>query len=141
MDKESIEKYKLPCINCICLPICQNKKAREMFDQCKLIENYCEEYVDGSSNRAIAVDMMALTHMINETFNRYFVPCFMSSRNGGYGHIGVADIDPDYYVGNNNTRIKKTYLSFRDIFKIDMLDVPRIREFLLPIVREIDDEE
>jgi hypothetical protein len=119
--------------------MCRNKRARVMFDQCSLIQTYCEDYVDKSSNRAIAVDTTALAHMLNETLNRYFVPCFMGGHD--YKNIGVADVEPRYHSGENDTKLRQTYLSFRNTFKIDMLEVPRTRKFLLPIVKEIVDDE
>jgi hypothetical protein len=139
MDKQSIEKYKLPCINCICVPICKYKAIKMIFDQCKLIEEYCEGYVDESSNRHIAVDMMTLSHMINETLNRYFIPCFTEEE---LDVIGMADCDPDYHIsGGTNKYINRTYSVFLSTFKIDLLEVPRTRKFLLPIVEEIVDDE
>lgn len=131
--------YKLPCIDCICLAMCRNKRAKLMFDQCSLIQVYCEDYIDESSNRSVAVDTTALAHMLNETLDRYFVPCFMGGED--YNNIGVADVDPGHSSGENDRNLRRTYLSFKNTFKIDMLDALRTRKFLLPIVKEIVDDE
>jgi hypothetical protein len=36
----SNNSYKIPCIECISLPICRHKEYYPMFDQCSLISDY-----------------------------------------------------------------------------------------------------
>ena len=128
---------KLPCINCVCLPMCKHKQVREIFRQCSLIEEFWEDSIDKSFNQSVADDVMKLSLIFNETLDRYFVPCFTGEDLNITQTIGIADIDSVYNIGKNDDRIRNTYRIFKNTFDIDMLDTPRLRKFLRPIVKEI----
>lgn len=135
-----MSKLNLPCINCVCLPMCKHKQVKEIFAQCSLIDEFWENSIDTSFNQTVAADVMELSSIFNETLNRYFVPCFTGEDLNITKTIGIADIDSMYNAGQNNDRIRATYRIFRDTFEIDMLEVSRVKAYLHPIVKEIVDD-
>jgi len=130
------EKRKLPCIDCICVPVCKGKEVKMIFNQCKLIEKHCADYIDESFTISVGVDMVTLVDTINKTLNRYFVPCFTKEQLNA---IGIADCDLDFekdFSEDTAAKIKRTYSIYLDVFKIDLLEVPKTRKFLSSIVGE-----
>lgn len=134
------DETKFPCVDCICMPICRNKPIIKIFHDCQLINNFLVDYVDHSSNREIAVDIVAMCNIMNETLNRYLVPYFKDGDlPGNMGdRIGFVDIRHKRYSKDLRTeRIINTYRIFRRSFNVDMLEMPRIKPYLLPIVRDM----
>ena len=136
------EDCQIPCKDCVCLAICRNKSLKTMFDDCKLINNFCGDYVDKSSNRSFATDMMGLSHTINETLDRHFIPCFNNISTVESTDIGLADVNPSVNDISQDyaEKIQNTYRIFKNSFEVDMLEVSRIKPYLLPIVKDFIDD-
>ena len=128
---------KLPCINCVCLPMCKHKQVRVMFRQCTLIETFWVDSIDKSFNHTVAADIIKVANIFNEVLDRHFIPCFTGEGIDITKTIGVVDIGSNYNDNLNSDRIRKTYRIFKTTFDIDMLDTPRVKKLLHPIVKEI----
>jgi len=104
-----------------------------MFSQCELVSTFCEDYIDSSTNIKIATDITDLACLINETLNRYFAPCFTHG-DREYHRIGFVDIHPDNFDDRNQPPLKRTYSVFRGTYKLDLLEIPRLRIHLKDLV-------
>ncbi len=135
------DEIKFPCIDCICMPICRNKPLLKIFRECQLIDSFLVDYVDNSSNRQIAVDIVAMCNTMNETLNRCFVPYFKDgdhpgSMGDGIGFVDIRHSKP-YSRDLRAERVINTYRIFRISFNVDMLEMPRIKPYLWPIVKDV----
>lgn len=123
----------LPCVNCICLAICRTKKLKYMFQQCQLIDDFFIACVDDSTNRTAVHNLLCASNNLNKTFNRYFIPCFIG-QDLDLDTIGLADIDPEYSDDTIKERVENTYEILKRTFGIDLLNVERLKYYLLLIV-------
>jgi len=106
-----------------------------MYNQCRLISNFCDEYVDDSNNIDLGHSMMDLAFMLNEILDRYFIPSFTRPVDSGGTHrVGLVDIDPERFRGTNTGIIVSTYRVFKDAYKIDMLKDKRTGKYLALIL-------
>lgn len=139
LELSNLNEDQIPCKDCVCLAICRNKRLRIMFHDCELINSYCTDYVDRSSNRSVAVDMMILSSTVNETLNKYVVPCFNNMSVVERTDIGLADLDPsvDSISQTTSDKIKNTYRIFKNSLSVDMLEDLRIKPYLFPIVKDL----
>lgn len=129
------DTLQIPCKDCVCLAVCKHKPVRYMFEQCLLIRTFFEEYVDRSTNRSIVVDIIAGAHMMNDIHSRYFIPIYTKDTYD----IGFVDVDPNYYERTNNKQIVNTHRIFKEAYSIDLLDIPKTREYLLAIIEGSED--
>lgn len=135
-----MSNFDIPCENCVCVPICRNKEVKPMFNQCKLIMTFCRDFVDESSNRTVAVDMLNLGDMINEILNRHFMPYLSSADREKYS-IGFIDIHPTHYNDKYLDVVHRTYRIFKSAFQINLLDNQRLNPYLYPLVYTLDKDE
>ena len=133
MEERKVSNFDIPCENCVCLAICKQKQAHPMFRQCDLIMTFCRDFIDESSNRAVAADMLDLGNMINEILGRHFMP-YLTSQDKDRHTMGFIDIHPNYYDDTYLDLIHITYTHFRDVLNINLLEVERLKPFLYPLV-------
>ena len=132
------EEVKLPCINCVCLAMCRNKSLLVMFNDCKLMGKFWTNYVDKSSNMQVATDMVAMCNIMNETLKMVFVPCFaLDDQSDVVTFVDIETVGRDMEIQIFYKRLKTTYRVFRLSFNVDMLDMPRVRPYLLPFVKDV----
>lgn len=42
--------HDIPCINCVCVPICRHKSYHNLYQDCKLLADYLQETLRNTSN-------------------------------------------------------------------------------------------
>ena len=127
---------KIPCDECICLPVCKSKQIKYMFEQCQLIMAYCRDSVDDSDHSGVGMSMLKLAEAVNEVHDRYFVPCFTSlgTDEDRRERIGLIDIDPDNYDHSHQIKLEKTYRIFKSAYNVDLLSMRRVTPYLTALI-------
>ena len=127
---------KIPCDECICLPVCKSKQIKYMFEQCQLIMTHCRDSIDDADHSGVGMSMFKLAEAVNKVHNRYFVPCFTSLGSDGDSleRIGLIDIDPDNYDHSHQIRLEKTYRIFKRAYNVDLLNMRRVKTYLAALI-------
>ncbi len=133
-----MSQFDIPCENCVCIPVCRNKKIKPMFRECELIMTFCTDFVDRSDNRKIAKDMLCLSGRINSILNLHLIPSLVSDDDVSLYRIGLVDIHPDNLDDRHIEKIKNTYRVFKNSWHIDMLDQVETRQYLLELIDKDD---
>ena len=84
---EKMSRLTIPCCqNCICLPMCLNRPAHDLFDCCKLLAGHWYKWIgDTNVHRKLGMRRAYnFTGQMNEVLKREFVPLIYHHKVTGY---------------------------------------------------------
>lgn len=126
---------KLPCIDCICMPICRNKKLRNMFYECKLLTGYWRLNVSLYQVERSACHALSIVQGMSHYLSRVFMPSY--KKDGVHGkRFGLLDINPENHDKTNTSVAIETYKAYYLNHEIDLLEMEIIGDPLNIILKD-----
>lgn len=129
-----MSQFDIPCENCVTLAVCRNKKIKPMFMQCPILFDFCKGFVDQSTNREVAKDMLYLCGVLNKILDRYLIPSLTPSEGNNHFSIGFVDVQPEMFDDKNLKVVQDSHRVFKNTWHIDILDQKKTRKYLLELL-------
>lgn len=124
---------KLPCIDCICMPVCRNKQLRCIFSDCKLVTQHWRLNVSLHPVGKSAHHALSIVQDMSHCLTRILMPSYKDESRGK--RFGLLDIDPKRHDSSNTSGVIETYKAYYLDHEIDLLKVEIISKPLNMILK------